>query len=61
MRLYYQVDPQDSAGMNQLCQLWCQHQHLDLCDVTRLPEPVHNLNDIQSVGKLPKNFPLLGA
>ena len=51
MRLYYKIDATDETGITQLCSLWCEHQHLDLCDVTNLPKPLKNLNEIQPVGK----------
>lgn len=52
MRLYYQVDPEDVKGIEHLCKLWCEHDHLDLCDVTDLPQPLNNLNELQPIGKL---------
>jgi hypothetical protein len=55
MRLYYQVDPEDTKGIKQLCNLWCEHDHLDLCDVNHLPDPLNNLNELQPIGKLNYN------
>ena len=51
MRLYYMVDPEDQVSKSQLCDLWCQHQHLDLCDVTNLPQPYENLSSLQPIGE----------
>ena len=51
MRLYYMVDLKDQVSKSQLCDLWCQHQHLDLCDVTNLPQPYENLSSLQPIGE----------
>jgi hypothetical protein len=51
MRLYYLIEPDDVSGKSQLCTLSCQYDHLDLCDVTNIPQPVGNLKELQPIGE----------
>ena len=37
MRLYYQLEPSDLQLKEQLCQLACDNDHLDLCNIEKLP------------------------
>ena len=37
MRIYHNVTQQDSKVWTKFCQLYCDHDHLDLCDTRQLP------------------------
>lgn len=50
MRIYYDLEDNDVFVKEKLCQIWCQNQHVDLCDVTDLPL-IGNLKELQPVGK----------
>ena len=50
MRIYYDLEDNDVLAKEKLCQIWCQNQHVDLCDVTDLPL-IGNLKELQPVGK----------
>ena len=51
MRLYYHITDGDFGAENRLCEVWCKHDHVDLCDVTRLPRPIGDLRSKQPIGK----------
>ena len=47
MRLYFELSPSDLQHKEQLCNLACKHNNLDLCDAHLLPgRPVYNASDI---------------
>ena len=50
MRIYYDLEENDTLAKDKLCQIWCQNWHVDLCDVTDLPL-IGNLKELQPVGK----------
>ena len=50
MRIYYDLEQNDILAHEELCELWCQNEHVDLCDVTNLPL-IGNLKTIQPIGK----------
>ena len=50
MRIYYDLEENDTLAKDRLCQIWCQNWHVDLCDVTDLPL-IGNLKELQPVGK----------
>ena len=47
MRIYYHSE--DIKVQAQLCQLWCQNHHVDLCDVQSLPV-LGDLKTLQPIG-----------
>ncbi|XP_042871576.1 uncharacterized protein LOC122252934 [Penaeus japonicus] len=52
MRVYYKLEPEDERGRAELCAAHCSFPHLDLCDVTDLPQPWGDLQASQQVGTL---------
>ena len=51
MRIYFDLKEDDILGQKKLCNIWCQNNHLDLCNVEKLPT-LGNLKNLQPVGKL---------
>lgn len=49
MRVYYKLEPEDERGRAELCAAHCSFPHLDLCDVTDLPQPWGDLQASQQV------------
>lgn len=37
LRIYHNVTVEDSEAFSTLCDLYCQHDHVDLCDTRQLP------------------------
>ncbi|XP_050721093.1 uncharacterized protein LOC127000964 [Eriocheir sinensis] len=58
MRVYHNVTTDDTTAMTFLCKLLCTHAHLDLCDVTKLP----NLGNLVQRGVIGRawRFAVLG-
>ena len=50
MRIYHNVTDQQPNVIQRLCNLYCDHQHVDLCDTRRLPT-VGDLNHKFPVGR----------
>ena len=50
MRIYFSAD--DAFSQSALCDIWCKNDHVDLCDVSNLPDPVlGDLKTLQPIGK----------
>lgn len=53
VRIYYDLsEERDLNAFKTLCQIWCQHRHVDMCDVTNLPRPFGDLKSWQPIGML---------
>ncbi len=46
MRVYFSLDEKDTISQSAICDIWCTNQHVDLCDVSNLPDP--KLGDLKS-------------
>lgn len=40
MRLYHNLDLKDNVVSEVLCEMWCNNDHLDICDVRQLPSGI---------------------
>ena len=51
MRVYHDGAEDDFEAVREMCDVWCDNDHVDFCDVNALPRPFGNLKSLMPVGE----------
>ncbi|CAL4092469.1 unnamed protein product, partial [Meganyctiphanes norvegica] len=59
MRVYHNITTSNTQGQQQLCEVVCQQQHVDLCSIHNLPSPFGDISHKLETATLWRFLPLL--